>query len=289
MNSRRSDPTRRVTHVIEPNRSWLTFDWNELIEYRDLIYLFFRRDHVARYKQTLMGPAWYLLQPLATALIFSVVFGKFAGISTDGVPRMLFYLGGLLGWNFFAQSLHATSFTFASNADLFGKVYFPRLLVPISTLLSTGVTFALQFGVFVVFYVLYGQFGDGASYGMTIGVLALPLLVCQTAALALGTGLWISSLTARYRDLKHALSFLISGLLYLTPVIYPLTQVPAEFRVWIQLNPMTFIVEGFRLALLGVGTLEPLAVISSFVATATVLTSGVLFFKRTERTFVDTV
>lgn len=282
-------PPPAVRYVVEPNRSWFRFDWGELIEYRDLVYLLFRRDHVARYKQTILGPAWYILQPLATALIFSVVFGRIAGITTDGVPRMLFYLSGLLGWNFFAQSLNATSSTFASNADLFGKVYFPRLVVPLSALLSTAVTFALQLGVFLAFYASHKQLGDGTNYGMTVSVILLPFLVLQTAALALGAGLWLSSLTARYRDLRHALTFIVSSLMFLTPVIYPLSNVPLEFKALIQLNPMTTIVESFRLMLLGVGTLEPLALIWSTIVTAAVLVTGALFFQRTERTFIDTV
>lgn len=281
--------TRKPTYVIEPDRSWFKVDWSELWAYRDLVVLLFRRDQASKYHQTILGPLWYVVHPLATALIFSVVFARFAGISTEGVPRMLFYLSGLLSWNFFAQSLNATSGIFAANAGLFGKVYFPRLVVPAAALMSTGVALVLQFFTFLAFFAIQKQMDPVAEFGMTPMLLLLPLIVLQTAALALGGGLLLSSLTARYRDLMHAVPYLISSLMYVTPVIYPLSQVPPEYVWLVQLNPMTFIVEAFRLGLLGVGSLDPFAAAVSMGVTGVVLASGILLFQRIERRVVDTV
>jgi lipopolysaccharide transport system permease protein len=279
----------KVRHIIAPNRAWFRFDWAELLARRDLLSLLVRRDLVSRYRQTVLGPAWLVLQPLALALVFSMVFGRVAAIPTDGAPRILFYLCGLFGWSCFAQNLQSTSSTFSANADLFGKVFFPRLVMPLAAVLSNLVSLTVQFAVFLLFYLGYKLFQVGSGYGMGINALLLPLLVFQTAAFALGVGLWISVLTARYRDLRHAMSFIMLIWMFLTPVIYPLSKVPGEYRQLLQLNPVATMVESIRSVLLGVGTVSPIALAWSVAVTLVVLGSGILLFQRAERTVVDTL
>jgi lipopolysaccharide transport system permease protein len=284
-----SSAGRKVRHVIAPNRGWFKVDWMELLERRDLLFLLVRRDLVSKYRQTVLGPAWHVLQPLALAVVFTMIFGRVAGIPTDGAPRILFYLCSLFAWHCFAQNLQATSATFSANASLFGKVYFPRLVVPLAAVLSNLVALGIQFGVFLSFYLVHKLFQVGSGYGMTLGALLLPLLVMQTAAFALGVGLWISSLTAKYRDLRHAMSFIMLIWMLLTPVIYPLSQVPGRYGQLLLLNPVATMVESFRYVLLGVGTVNGTAVASSIAITIVVLWTGLLFFQRTERTVVDTL
>jgi lipopolysaccharide transport system permease protein len=279
----------KVRHIIAPNRAWLRFDWAELLARRDLLSLLVRRDLVSRYRQTILGPAWLVLQPLALALVFSLVFGRVAAIPTDGAPRILFYLCSLFGWHCFALNLQSTSSTFSANADLFGKVFFPRLVMPLAAVLSNLVSLTIQLAVFLLFYLGYKLFQIGSGYGMGISALLLPLLVLQTAAFALGVGLWISVLTARYRDLRHAMSFLMLIWMFLTPVIYPLSKVSPDYRYLLQLNPVATMVESIRSVLLGVGTVTPLALTWSLGITIVVLVSGILLFQRAERTVVDTL
>ncbi len=278
-----------VTHAIAPNRSWFRFDVGELWDRRDLLFLLFRRDFVSRYRQTLLGPAWHVLQPLALALVFTLVFGRVAAIPTEGAPRVLFYLAGLLGWNACSHSLQATSATFGSNADLFGKVYFPRLIVPLAAVLTSLVALGLQLGVFLVVLAGYRLVTPSSGVGMHWSALWLPLLAVEAAALGLGVGLWISSVTARYRDLKHAMPFLLLLWMFLTPVIYPLSRVPPEYRALALANPVAPVVEAFRHALLGAGAVLPGALVGSLASTLLILVSGVLIFQRTERTVVDTL
>jgi lipopolysaccharide transport system permease protein len=278
-----------VSHAIVANRTWFRFDPMELWDRRDLLLLLFRRDFVSRYRQTLLGPAWHVLQPLALALVFTLVFGRVAAIPTEGAPRVLFYLAGLLGWNACSHSLQATSATFGSNADLFGKVYFPRLIVPLAAVLTSLVALGLQLGVFLVVLGGYKLVAPSGGFGMHWSALWLPLLAVEAAALGLGVGLWISSVTARYRDLKHAMPFLLLLWMFLTPVIYPLSRVPPEYRAIALANPVAPVVEAFRHALLGAGALVPGALIGSIASTLLILVSGVLIFQRTERTVVDTL
>jgi lipopolysaccharide transport system permease protein len=281
--------TAPVTHVVAPNRRWLRFDPGELWDRRDLLFLLFRRDFVSRYRQTLLGPAWHVLQPLALALVFTVVFGRVAAIPTEGAPGILFYLAGLLGWNACSHSLQATSSTFGSNADLFGKVYFPRLVVPLAAVLTSVVALGLQLGVFLLMLAGYKLLGPGGEYGIQWSALWLPLLALEAAALGLGVGLWISSVTARYRDVKHAMPFLMLLWMFLTPVIYPLSRVPPEYQAIALANPVAPVVEAFRHALLGAGRVAPVALGGSIASTLLLLVSGVLIFQRTERTVVDTL
>jgi lipopolysaccharide transport system permease protein len=289
MRSIHANPARPlIPHVIAPNQAWFRVRIGELVEHRDLLFLLFRRDLVSRYKQTLLGPAWYILQPLATALVFSAVFGRVIAVPTHGVPRILFYLCGLLAWTFFSQTLHSTAATFSSNADLFGKVHFPRLVVPLAALMSNMVAFTLQFVVFLLFYATHKLSGHG-GFAVGWGALLFPLLVLHVAVLGLGTGLWISALTARFRDLKHAMSFMVSMWMFLTPVIYPLAEVPANLRWAVMLNPMGPVAEAFRWSLLGNGTMLPGPWLVSLVVSGLILLGGILLFQRTERTVVDTI
>lgn len=275
--------------VLRPETSWLRLELRGIWHYRDLLFLLVWRDFVAKYKQTILGPLWFVIQPLTMTLVFTVVFGQIAGLSTDGLPPLLFYLCGQLGWNYFAQNFNASSATLVNNAGLFSKVYFPRLVVPLSALVSNLLAFALQGATFVGFY-LYFKYGLGVGgFGVGWQVAYLPLLMLQTAALSLGVGLLMSALTAKYRDLVHVSGLLIQVWMYATPVIYPLSKIPAGWQWLVALNPMAVIVESYRLALLGTGTVEPSHVLASLAITALLLISGMLAFGKVEKTFVDTV
>lgn len=276
--------------IIEPNRSWLRIPWRELMHYRDLWFLLVRRDFVAKYKQTILGPLWFIIQPLLMTVMFTIVFGKIAGIPTDGLPRMLFYLCGMLAWSYFAECIRATSTIFVTNANLFGKVYFPRLIVPLAIVTSNMIAFVIQLITFVCFWVYFKFFTDaGLHFHATIGLIALPLLLLQTACIALGVGLWMSSMTAKYRDFVHLTGFMTQLWMYATPVVYPLSEVPEKWRWVAQINPMTGIVETYRYAFLGAGTVSVGTLAVSAVTTVVLLLSGILIFSRTERTFIDTV
>jgi lipopolysaccharide transport system permease protein len=275
--------------VLRPDTGWRSVELASIWQYRDLLSLLVWRDFVSKYKQTVLGPLWFIVQPLSMTLVFTVIFGKVAGLSTDGLPPVLFYLCGQLGWNYFAQNFSANSATFVNNAGLFGKVYFPRLVVPLAALISNLFAFAIQVATFVCFYV-YFKYGRGVGgFGMDWHVVLLPLLVLQTAVLSLGVGLVMSALTAKYRDLTHLSALLIQIWMYATPVIYPLSKFPLKWRWVAAINPMTPIVEGYRLLLLGVGTVEPVDLVMSVVTSAVVLVAGLLLFGRIEKTFVDII
>jgi len=290
-------PDRLVSHppsdyelVIRPTRGWVRLNLGDLWRYRDLLFLLVHRDFVAKYKQTILGPAWFVLQPLLTTVVFTVIFGKVAQIPTDGLPPVLFYLAGLLGWGYFAQTFQSTSGTLVVNASLFGKVYFPRLLVPLSAVISNLLAFALQLGTFLCFWSYYKVFtAAGASFGFSGAIIWFPLVVVQIAALSLGVGLWLSALTAKYRDFFHLSSFIIQIWMYATPVIYPLSQIPERWRWLAVLNPMAMPVETIKYMLLGQGIVIPSFLAVSFAMTVLLLASGVLVFGKVERTFVDIV
>jgi len=276
--------------IIEASKSWFRVPWRELLHYRDLLFLLVRRDFVSRYKQTILGPAWFVIQPLVTTLVFTVIFGSIAKISTDKLPPMLFYLCGMLAWQYFAQCMQGTSTTFVTNAGLFGKVYFPRLVVPLSVIISNLAAFVIQLVTFLCFWLFYKFFtSSGGLFTATPWILALPILLLQTAAIGLGVGLWMSALTAKYRDFVHISGFLTQLWMYATPVVYPLSVVPEKWRWVSAINPMSGIVEAYRYAFLGTGTVSPLYLGISAVTTVILLFTGVLVFSRTERTFIDTV
>jgi lipopolysaccharide transport system permease protein len=274
--------------IIEPRRGWWDLHLSELWRYRDLVLLFVRRDFVSVYKQTILGPLWYLIQPVLTTIIFTVIFGNIAGLPTDGLPQFLFYMSGTVVWAYFADCLNKTSVTFVNNANLFGKVYFPRMAVPVSILISNLITFAIQFALFVCFV---GYFvARGTVITPQWGWIAFsPVLIMMMAGLGLGFGIIVSSLTTKYRDLRFLVSFGVQLLMYATPVIYPVSSIPERFQMLIKLNPMTPIVETFRYAYLGAGTVQPwdLLYTLGFMVGAVVL--GCVVFNRVEQTFMDTV
>ena len=273
--------------MIRPQRSWFALPLGELWQYRDLVMLFVRRDFVAVYKQTILGPLWYLIQPLLTTLVFTIIFGKIARLPTDGLPQFLFYMSGTVIWSYFAECLNKTSQTFISNAQLFGKVYFPRLTVPVSILLSNLVALAIQFALFLVFLAYFWL--DGSKVQPNWWVLLTPVLLLMMAGLGLGFGITVSSMTTRYRDLRFLVTFGVQLWMYATPVIYPISSVPERFQSLIRLNPLTPILETFRYAFLGAGTVSIPNLLYSFVFMLVIMLIGTLIFNKVEATFMDTV
>lgn len=273
--------------IIVPQRNLFDLRLRALWQYRDLIMLFVWRDFVSVYKQTILGPLWYLIQPLLTSVIFTVIFGNIAGLSTDGLPKFLFYMSGTVVWSYFAGCLTKTSDTFISNANLFGKVYFPRLAVPVSILISNLIAFGIQFGFFLIFM---GYFAlRGSAIHPNWWILLTPVLVFMMAGLGLGLGIIVSSLTTKYRDLRFLVQFGVQLLMYATPVIYPTSSIPQSFRWTIFANPMTSIIEAFRYAYLGVGSVNMAQLLYSFGFMVVFVLIGITIFNRVEATFMDTV
>jgi lipopolysaccharide transport system permease protein len=280
-------PNEAWTKVIRPKRGFLDLRLGALWRARDLIMLFVWRDFVFAYKQTILGPLWYVIQPLLTTIVFTVIFGNIAKLPTDGLPQFLFYMSGTVIWSYFASCLTKTSDTFISNANLFGKVYFPRLAVPVSILLSNLITFAIQFAFFLIFM---GYFALAGTVIHPNGwILLTPLLVIMMAGLGLGLGIIISSLTTKYRDLRFLVQFGVQLLMYATPVILPISSFPQRFQWIILANPMTPIVETFRYAFLGAGTVNLPNLAYSFGFMLVVIFIGIVIFNRVEATFMDTV
>jgi lipopolysaccharide transport system permease protein len=275
------------TMIIEPQRGWLDLRLRDLWNARDLIQLFVWRDFVSVYKQTVLGPLWYLIQPLLTTLVFTVIFGRIASLPTDDLPPFLFYLSGTVIWGYFAECLNKTSQTFITNAHLFGKVYFPRLAVPVSILISNLIAFTIQFALFLGFVIFY--MATGAQVQPNAWVLLTPLLLLILAGLGLGFGIIVSSLTTRYRDLRFLVAFGVQLWMYATPVIYPVSAIPERFQPLILANPLTPVVEAFRYAYLGAGTVNGPMLAYSAAVTLVVLFTGILLFNRIEATFMDTV
>lgn len=273
--------------VIRPRRAWWDLRLSQLWKYRDLIRLMVWRDFVAAYKQTILGPLWHLIQPLMTTVVFTVIFGDIAKLSTDGLPPFLFYMAGNTVWGYFSTSLISTSNTFTNNASIFGKVYFPRLSVPVSVVISNLISFAIRMATFVVFLIYFML--TGSDVHLTMWALMLPVLILLMAGLGLGIGIIVSSLTTKYRDLQQLVSFGVQLLMYATPVIYPLSTVPQKFKWLVLANPLTSIVEIFRLGFLGVSAMEPISLLYSFAFMMAVLLVGVLIFNHVENTFMDTV
>ncbi len=273
---------------IRPNASWLDLSLRDLWTYRDLIRLFVRRDVVAQYKQTILGPLWLVLQPLLTTIVFTVFFGNVAGLSTAGLPKLLFYLSGQIVWGYFAAVLTTTSDTFIGNANLFGKVYFPRLAVPVSVLFSQLFQFGLRILIFLGFFAWY--FFRGASIHPTSALWALPLALLVMMGLALGLGILFSALTAKYRDLRFLLTFGVQLLMFTTTAVLPLSAMTsARYRLLVLANPMTAVIECFRQAVMGAGDFRPAYLLYSAGFALLVLVVGVLSFTRIERNFMDSV
>jgi lipopolysaccharide transport system permease protein len=256
-------------------------------QYRDLVMLFVRRDTIASYKQSLLGPLWFVIQPLMTTLVFTIVFGGIVSLPTDGLSPFLFYFAGILCWQYFVANLNRTSDTLTTNAALYSKVYFPRLVTPVSTVISNLIVFGIQFAVFVMVLCLF--MFRGASVHPSISVVLLPLLLLQVAAFGLGVGLIISTLTTRYRDLNYMLGYLLQLWMYATPIVYPLSQVPEKWLWLFYFNPMTAVVQMFRHSLLGSEAPSILMMSYSAAVSALVISLGLVLFTRIERTFMDTI
>ena len=273
--------------VIEGSSSLFDLKFKDVWRYRDLLMMFVRRDFVSFYKQTVLGPLWFFIQPLFTTIIYTFVFGKLAAISTEGLPQPLFYLAGITAWNYFADCLTKTSTVFRDNANIFGKVYFPRLILPLSIVTSNLVRFGVQMLLF--FTMLFYYFWQGAVFTPTLALLMFPLLILLMALLGLGLGLIITAMTTKYRDLAFLVSFGVQLLMYTTTVIYPLSAAPAKYKHIIELNPMTGIIEAFRYSFLGKGEFSAWSIGYSAMITLIVLFLGIVIFNKTEKTFVDTV
>ncbi len=273
--------------VIQPRRKFFDLRLAQLWKYRDLIMLFVRRDLVSLYKQTVLGPVWFLVQPFLTSVMFTMVFGNIAKISTDGVPKMLFYMSGVVAWGYFADCFNRTSDLFGSNSGLYTKVYFPRLAMPIATVLYNLVSFTIQFAFFLCFFWYFKA--KGAPLDPSWRVIVLPLLLLQMAMLGLGCGCITSSMTTRYRDLKMLIGFGVQLWMYASCVVFPLSSVPADKRWIFVLNPMVPIIEGFRFSFLGTGVVEIWHLAVGFCGSLIVLLIGLAAFSSAERTFADTV
>ncbi len=275
------------TTVIKPKTGWRDINLKELWQYRDLIYLFVKRNFATRYKQTVLGPLWIIISPLFSTVISTFVFGTIAEIPSDGVPYFLFYMCGNTAWTYFANCLNQTSATFVGNAGIFGKVYFPRLVSPISTVITGLLDFGIQLLMFVGFLIYY--IVSGAAVQPNLWILICPLLIAQMAALGLGFGIIISSLTTKYRDLTVLVSFGVSLWMYITPIIYSTSSLSPKMAAFCKLNPMAPVIETFRYAFLGTGELPLMYLAISMIVTVVVLAIGVVLFSKVEKTFMDTV
>jgi lipopolysaccharide transport system permease protein len=273
--------------VIEPQSGKWGLNLSEVFKFRDLLILFVKRDFVTFYKQTVLGPLWFFVQPLLRVGIYYVIFARIAKVPTDGIPPILFYLTGLTFWEYFASSWRKTSETFLENQHIFGKVYFPRLIVPLSVMVSNGIRLGIQFLLFVFFWLYY--YFSGAQISIQPEIWMLPVLILIIAFLGLGAGLIVSSLTTKYRDLKFLLDTLIQLLMYLSPIIYPLSLAEGVFRNILLLNPMTSILEALKFIFLGTGVFSYTYLAYSAIFALVIAGLGALVFQRTERTFIDTV
>ena len=273
--------------VIEAKQSPFSVGFKQIVEYRDLILLFVRRDIATTYKQTILGPLWYLLQPVFSTIMFIIVFRHVAKIGTEGVPSVLFYSVGIILWSFFTGLLTNQARVFYSNKDIFGKVYFPRLTVPIALIISELIKFLIQFAVFAVVYCAY--LFNGYSGFFSIKLLLLPLVVIWTALLSTGLGLIVSSITTRYRDLAKALEYFLSLFMYAAPVVYPLSEVSDRFKPFFIYNPVTAILECFRNLCFGTSEVSLFMILYSIGFTVVILLAGILLFNKNEKVFVDVI
>lgn len=273
--------------IIKSENAAFSINLAALWQYRDLLLMFVKRDFISFYKQTVLGPIWFFLQPVFTTIVYAFIFGNLAHISVDELPPYLFYLSGITAWNYFSDCLVKTSTVFRDNAQLFGKVYFPRLIMPlsivVSNLLKFGVQLILMFCMMIYFWL------NGGNFHITYGIIFFPVLVLNMALLGLGSGLIITALTTKYRDLAFLVAFGVQLLMYATTVIYPLSAAPEQYKKIIQLNPMTSIIEAFRFSFLGKGEFSGWSIGYTCVFSILLLLTGIFIFNKTERNFVDTV
>jgi lipopolysaccharide transport system permease protein len=288
MNNQTTIDPKEWQLVIRPKTSWFDLHLQDLWRYRDLLFMFVRRDFISLYKQTILGPLWFLIQPILTTAMFLIIFNKVAEIPTDGAPPVLFYMSGLVIWNYFSTCLTKTASTFTSNAGIFGKVYFPRLIMPLSNVISSLISFGIQLGLLLTIMGYYYLFTD-SLIRLNGYLLLIPLLLMLIAGLGLGLGIIISSLTTKYRDLAYLVSFGVQLLMYATPVIYPLSFMSGKYKTFILANPITPIIEIFRYSLLGVGEFSFWYITYSVLFTSLVLLAGVLIFNKVEKSFMDVV
>ena len=291
-----SVPEEKWDIVIKPKDKLLAVDFKELWHYRDLCALFVKRNIITQYKQTILGPVWFVVQPALTVIMYMIVFGGIAGIPTDGVPRPLFYLAGTAMWTYFSSCLGKTSNTFVTNAGIFGKVYFPRLVMPVADVISNLLRLAIQFGFFVIVYAVYALVDPDCAAHLTWYALLLPVLIVMSAGLALGFGMIISSMTTKYRDLQVLFSFFVSLWMYATPIVYPLSQTNSMRWLGIPvhtlmcLNPVTSIIETFKYGFLGAGEFVGWRwLIYSFIFMMVLLVLGIVVFNKVQKSFMDTV
>lgn len=281
-----NEPQQKWTETIEANHTLFDLKLKEVWRYKDLIYMFVKRDFISSFKQTILGPIWFFINPILTTFTYLIIFGKIAKLPTDGAPQILFYLAGVTLWNYFSGALIGTSNTFSGNASIFGKVYFPRLVTPISIVISNLMRLSVQFLLFVIVWAYYFAKGD---IHPNLWILATPLLVVLMAIFALGVGMIFSALTTKYKDLVMLLGFGISLFMYATPVIYPVSSLPGYFKTLAYYNPLTGIFECFKYGWMGVGEFSPLMLGISTVIIVALLAVGVVIFNKVEKTFMDTV
>ncbi|WP_026899014.1 ABC transporter permease [Daejeonella oryzae] len=281
------NPAETWDMVIEPKTSWFDLRLNELWQYRDLLFIMVKRDFIAAYKQTILGPIWHFLQPLFTTIVFVIVFGRIARIPTDNVPAPLFYLCGLTLWNYFSACLNGTSNTFIANAGIFGKVYFPRLIIPLSVVISNAIKLGIQLLLLIAMMAYYAASGYQFNIGLTL--LWVPVLILIVALLGLALGILISALTTKYRDMSVLMGFGVQLLMYATPVIYPLSYIPEKYKTIIGLNPLTWLTEAFRKGILGEGVLNLPMLGYAAGITIILLLASIMVFSKVEKSFMDTV
>lgn len=275
------------TYYINSKQSLFSLNLKEVWAYRDLLYMLVKRDFVTFYKQTVLGPLWFIVQPLLTTVIYIILFGNIAKLSTDGLPQILFYLSGITVWNYFSESLTKTSTVFTANAGMFGKVYFPRLIMPLSIVASALMKFAVQFGIFLAVLLYYVLFTDTVHPNSWI--LLTPLLILLMAMFALGMGMIFSSLTTKYKDLTFLLTFGTQLFMYITPVVYPISALPERLRFLAVFNPLSSVFECFRYAFLGAGSFDLMNLIWSSIFIFALLIIGTVIFNKVEKSFMDTV
>mgnify|MGYP006446322847 FL=1 len=273
---------------ITSQKKWFDLNIKEILNYKDLLILFVKRDITTFYKQTILGPLWFFIQPLITTIVFSFIFNKVAKISTGQIPPFLFYMSGVIAWNYFSECLLSTTTTFTSNSYIFGKVYFPRLIIPFSKIVSNLVKLLVQLSLFFCFFI-YFYFENNSIISISKSIIFIPFIIFHMGLLGLSIGMIISSLTTKYRDLRFLVSFSIQLLMYATPIAYPLSAIPEKYNYIILYNPMTPIIMGFRNSLLGTGYFDPNLYFYSVLSLVVLFLIGIVLFNRVEKTFIDTV
>jgi len=273
--------------IINNKKPILKLNLKGIVNHKDLLFLFVYRDFVSTYKQTILGPLWFFIQPILTSITFVIIFGGFAKIPSDGIPGILFYMSGIIMWNYFADCINQTSHTFTQNQNLFGKVYFPRIIVPLSKVVNNLLKFFIQLLLFLILYALFYLNGFGFSLGWTF--ILLPLLLIQMAFTGLGFGMIVSSLTTKYKDLTFLINFAVQLLMYASPIVYPISIVPEKYKWIIMLNPFTSIIEIFKNSVFGTGYINIYWILYSFCFSIIVFLIGLIIFNKVEKSFIDTI